>query len=392
MRLTRLHLSNYRNFRRLELELPAGVSVFVGDNAQGKSNLLEAVYLLATMRAVRAEADSQLVGRGALAGAAAVARVAGEVETAAGVLRLEVAVTVRAGSGGPVATKTVKVNGNPRRLSAAVGCMTAVLFTAEDLELVSGPPALRRRFIDLALGQVDPKYNAARARFERALTQRNHLLKQMREGAAHPDEVVFWDAELARDGGLIFEKRAAFIREVEALAAVLHGSLAPGEALSVQYQPRIDGPAPGPGQAAEAYAAALARGLGRDIAAGMTLQGPHRDDVLLQLDGLPASGFASRAQQRTVALSLRLAEARFLFARRGEAPVLLLDDVLSEMDAARRASVLRAMVDVEQMLVTGTDWDRFSREFLEQAAQFQVAGGSVTPAVPGQAAPRRWDS
>jgi len=392
MRLTRLHLSNYRNFRRLDIDLPAGVSVFVGANAQGKSNLLEAAYLLATMRAVRAESDSQLVERGALAGGAAVAHIVGEVETAAGGLRLEVSVTARPGSTGPLATKTVRVNGIPQRLSAAVGCMTAVLFTAEDMEMVSGPPSLRRRFIDLALGQVDAKYNAARARFERVLAQRNYLLKRMREGAAHPDEIVFWDAELARDGGLIFEKRAAFVSEVEALASALHASLAPGETLTLSYQPKIDGPAPGPGEAAQAYAAALAQGLSRDIAAGMTVLGPHRDDLLLQLDGLPASGFASRAQQRTIALSLRLAEAQFLLARRGEAPVLLLDDVLSEMDASRRASVLRALVDVEQMLVTGTDWDRFPRGFLDHAALFEVAGGSVTAAAPGQAALRRVDS
>lgn len=392
MRLTSLHLSNYRNFRGLGLDLPRGTSVFVGDNAQGKSNLLEAAYLLATMRGIRAENDSQLVYREALAGTGVAARVAGEAETAAGTLRIEVVMTVRAGASGPWATKTVRVNGVPQRLSAAVGRMTAVLFTAEDMEMVSGPPSLRRRFVDLALGQVDPKYSVARARFERVLVQRNHLLKQMREGAARPDEIAFWDAELARAGGLIFEKRAAFVSEVEPLAAALHGSLAPGEALSVRYQPRIDGPPPAPGEAAAAYAAALRRGLDRDIAAGMTLLGPHRDDILLALDGLPASGFASRAQQRTIALSLRLAEARFLFAQRGEAPVLLLDDVLSEMDAARRASVLRAVGDVEQMLVTGTDWDRFPREFLAQAACFQVAGGSVTAAAPGQAALRRADS
>ncbi len=391
MRLARLHLSNYRNFRRLDLELPAGISVFVGDNAQGKSNLLEAVYLLATMRAVRAETDSQLVGHGVMAGVAGIAHVSGDVETAGGAIKLEVAIAVRPGSAGALATKTVKVNGVPQRLAAAVGRMTAVLFTAEDMEMVSGPPSLRRRFIDLALGQVDPKYNAARARFERALTQRNHLLKRLREGAARPDEILFWDAELAREGGLIFEKRAAFVSEVEVLAAGLHRSLAPGEALSVQYQPRLEGLTFARGQAAEAYAAALAGGLGRDIAAGMTLQGPHRDDILLQLDGLPASGFASRAQQRTIALSLRLAEARFLFARRGEAPVLLLDDVLSEMDAARRVSVLQALVDVEQMLVTGTDWDRFPPEFLAQSGRFHVAGGSVTPAAPGLGALQRGD-
>lgn len=377
MRLVHLRVTNYRNFRRLDLELPAGVSVFVGDNAQGKSNLLEAAYLLAVMRATRAETDIQLVNRECWEDPLAAALVAGQVETAAGPLRVEVAIVARPGPHVPSATKTVRINGVPCRLSAAVGRMMAVLFTAEDMEMVSGPPSLRRRFIDVALAQVDPQYAAARSRFERVLTQRNHLLKRIREGAARPDEMEFWDAELARDGGFVFEKRAAGVAELASLATRLHESLAPGETLSVRYQPRLEGDAPGAGQAAEAYAAALRRGLGRDIAAGMTLQGPHRDDIALDLGGLPASGYASRAQQRTIALSLRLAEARFLTARRGEAPVLLLDDVLSEMDAGRRVSVLAALAEVEQMLVTGTDWDRFPADFLGAAARFEVVAGSI---------------
>jgi DNA replication and repair protein RecF len=226
---------------------------------------------------------------------------------------------------------------------------------------------------------VDPQYAAARHRFERVLTQRNHLLKKIREGGARRDELHFWDGELARDGGLILERRAACLAEISARAAAFHESLAPAEHLSLQYLPRIDGGRPGEARAADAYADALARGVNRDIAAGMTLQGPHRDDVLFSLDGEPASGFASRAQQRTIALSLRLAEARVLMDRRGEAPVLLLDDVLSEMDAGRRASVMEALAGAEQMLVTGTDWDRFPESFLSGARLFEVEAGAVRP-------------
>jgi len=175
--------------------------------------------------------------------------------------------------------------------------------------------------------------------------------------------------------------RARALADVAGLAAQSHAALAPAEALSVTYAPRFNGREGGMGdisesEATDAYADALRRGLSRDIAAGMTLAGPHRDDVAIQLDGLPAAGYASRAQQRTIALALRLAEARFLAVRRGEPPLLLLDDVLSEMDAARRQFVVNALEDVEQVLVTGTDWDRFSAN-AAGGARFVVRDGSV---------------
>ncbi|MDO8617150.1 MAG: DNA replication/repair protein RecF [Dehalococcoidia bacterium] len=393
MRLRRLQLFDYRNINRLDVDLPGGLALFIGDNAQGKSNLLEAVYLLATMRGLRAETDAQLIRREALADVLPAARVVGEVETAAGPLKVEVAIVVRPGAQGPVATKTVRVNGAARRLSDAVGRLTAVLFSADDMEMITGSPALRRRYLDMTLMQVDPPYAAARGRYEKVLVQRNHLLKRLREGEARPDELAFWDGELSRDGALIFQRRAAALAEISALAAEAHASLAPGEVLAIEYAPRLeDGGAElagvGVGELADIFARALERGLQRDTAAGMTRQGPHRDDVIFRLDHLPASGYASRAQGRTIALSLRLAEARYLLGRRGEAPVLLLDDVLSEMDAARRASVLLALRDMDQMLVTGTDWDRFPAEFVSGAALFTVEGGSVCPLVAAPAGPK----
>jgi DNA replication and repair protein RecF len=163
-----------------------------------------------------------------------------------------------------------------------------------------------------------------------------------------------------------------------------HAQLAPGERLAIQYRPRLEPLRIELAQAAEpeigeAYAQALSASLGRDIAAGMTLTGPHRDDLLFSLDDFAAAGFASRAQQRTIALALRLAEAQYLRESRGDPPILLLDDILSEMDAERRDSVLGSLGDVDQMLVTGTDWDRFPQSFLVDASLFAVEAGSVRP-------------
>ena len=386
MKLTRLQLFDFRNFHRLDLPLDSGPAVFVGDNAQGKTNLLEAIYLLATMRSPRAETDAQLVRQEALGDVLPAARAVGEIETAAGPLKVEVALGLRPGPQGPIASKVARVNGVPKRLADAVGRLIAVLFTAEDLDLVVGSPSLRRRFLDITLSQLDSRYAAARARYERALLQRNHLLRRIREREASPDELPFWDDSLARDAGRIFHARAEAIGALARQAREAHAALAPSEELSITYLPRLEaGPpdlaADGPEAATEAYTAALKRGLSRDVAAGMTLQGPHRDDLTFSLNGHPAAGFVSRAQQRTIALSLRLAEARFLLDRRRESPVLLLDDVLSEMDAARRRSVLSSLAQYDQVLVTGSDLDRFPPQLLDRAALFAVAGGSVSPLV-----------
>jgi DNA replication and repair protein RecF len=382
VRLEDLLITDYRNLQRVELRLTPGNTAFVGENAQGKSNLLEAIYLLATMRIARAETDVQVVRRDAMSDVLPAARVVATVARAEGPLKLELTVLARPGANGPVATKTVKVNGVARRLSQAVGRMTAVLFTAEDLAMITGPPSLRRRYLDMTLVQVDPSYAGARSRFERILTQRNSLLKRIREGLAKRDELRFWDDGLAKDGGLLFQRRAAALGVTAGHAAEAHDHLAPGEKLTIRYKPGME--IRGDVRFSEAeteewYAASLAGGTERDVAAGMTLTGPHRDDVQFILDGLEASGFASRAQQRTIALSLRLAEARFLTDERGDSPILLLDDILSEMDANRRRSVFTAIGDVEQMLLTGTDLDRFEDGFLAVSSLYLVEKGSARP-------------
>jgi DNA replication and repair protein RecF len=382
MRLLRLQLFDYRNFHRLNLSLTSGASVFVGANAQGKTNLLESVYLLATMKDIRAETEAQVIRWQVAHDPIPAARVVGETQAADDRLKLEVAVVGREGSNGLVATKTVKVNGVPKRLSDAVGRLTAVLFTAADIDLIAGSPASRRRYLDITLSQVDRGYLSSRSRLERVIAQRNHLLKRIREGLARTDELAFWDAELARDGGYLFAVRSAALSELALLAAEAHTSLAPAEALRVEYRPRLEAQSAGnlsdAAAAARAYEGALRRGISRDVAAGMTLQGPHRDDIAFFLDGMPAAGFVSRAQQRTIALALRLAEARLLHSRRGEPPLLLLDDILSEMDAERARSVIEAVSRYDQLLVTATDLDRFPDEFLERAAVFSVAAGAVS--------------
>ncbi|MCH8814599.1 MAG: DNA replication/repair protein RecF [Chloroflexi bacterium] len=383
MRLRRLQLFDYRNFHRLDLAVSRNLAVFIGENAQGKSNLLEAIYLLVTMRAVRADTDVQLIRREIWSDVQPAARVVGHIETADGLLKVEVAVVARQGANNLIATKSVRVNGSARRLADAVGRITAVLFTADDLETVTGSPSPRRRFIDIALSQVDGEYSEALRQYEKVVPQRNSLLKRIREGQAGRDELEFWDTKLANHGGLILHRRAVALERLGHLAAEAHASLAFDEVLDVRYRPRVDGMDADSfvdqSRSAKTLRDCLHLGLNRDIAAGMTLNGPHRDDIEFILDGASASGFASRAQQRTIALALRLAEARFLRERREEAPLLLLDDILSEMDGGRRKSVLGALAGMGQTLVTGTDFDRFPAEFTSEGELLRVEAGTVAP-------------
>ena len=202
MRLDRLEITDYRNLQHVELAFndDDNVVVVVGENAQGKSNLLEAIYLLATMKAIRAETDAQVIRQAALDDVLPAARVVGLAATADGPVKVEVTIVARPGASGPIGTKTVKVNGVSKRISDAVGRMTAVLFTAEDLDMITGAPSLRRRYLDTTLSQIDAQYSAARSRYERLLTQRNALLKRIREGVATAEELPFWDDELSKDG------------------------------------------------------------------------------------------------------------------------------------------------------------------------------------------------
>jgi len=405
MRIRHLHLSDYRNFPRLDLALPAGPAIIVGANAQGKSNLLEAVHLLATMRSPRTGSDAELIRWQVepLVGPP-VGRLVAEVDAQTGPLRLEMAVVGRSVQPLPTsgeqstsahATKTVRVNGLARRLSEAVGQLAAVLFTAHDMEMVVGPPSLRRRYLDIAISQVDGAYLRALQRYAKVLLQRNHLLKRLQDGSARREELAFWDEQLVLEASAIVGARALAVSNLAPLAAAAHNDLSDGrEELSLVYQPHLGGTIDGDQAASLArqeLAAAFARELGRwcerEVRAGATILGPHRDDLLIRLDGVSAAAFASRAQQRTIALALRLAEARLLRQRRGDSPVLLLDDVLSELDAHRRTAVLAAVADYEQVIITATDLDRFSSDFVARAALFRVAADSVEP-MPGPDAER----
>lgn len=379
-----LQLTNYRNYVRSAVRLEKGLNVFVGDNAQGKSNLLEAIYLLSTLRSSRASTDSDLVRNDILKSDFPVARLSCEVERSAGNLALELAIVGRTTDTSHRAGKRVRVNGVPKKASDAVGQLCAVLFTTLDIEIVAGPPLMRRRYLDMMISQVDRGYLRAMQKYAKVLQQRNSLLKRVQNREASVQELNFWDQELAHAGGIIFWARADALGHLVPQAEQQMERLSDGmETMSMTYRPSLGGLDKDdiPIDDSE-WTARMLRAFQqlrqREIAAGSTLVGPHRDDLDIEVNGMPADAFASRAQQRTAALSMRLAEASYLRRALGDDPVVLLDDVLSELDARRRKGVLEYIDTFQQTLVTTADPDRLRDVYTRAAGRFVVANGTLT--------------
>ena len=362
-----------------------------GSNGQGKTNILEAIYLLAVVKSPRASSDRDLVRREALERgehsqvSAVVQRDGVPLRVVIGLQRMAPADgAAEAGSAEAVeraggVQKQVRVNGAPRRVSDLVGEVNAVLFTAQDMGIVLGPPSSRRRYVDILISQVDNRYLRLLQKYQQVMSQRNQLLKAVRDGRSQPAELEFWDGELVESGAYIMQRRASTISAVAELAAPLHEELSGGgERLQIVYRPSVGSDADEQ-ELGAAMREALERSRPREIAQGFTAVGPHRDDLLMLLDGLDAGSTASRGQCRTLVLALKLAEASFLRDERGQEPVLLLDDILSELDAKRRARVLDRAGLYQQCLITAATLESVDRKFIDRMSKFSVADGKVSP-------------
>ncbi len=362
-----------------------------GANGQGKSNLLEAAYLLAIAKSNRASMDREMVRSEARIGPQPHAQILAHLTLADGDVRLQVDFSPSGNSGNPhseaetatseaaVFHKSFRVNGVGRRASSVVGVLNAVMFGAEDLELVYGTPSIRRRYLDILISQLDDRYLRSLQRYHKILAQRNHLLKRIRHRSASPDELQFWDVELIAEASFIIEQRANTLASLNDIVAPLHSELAGADdMLELVYRPSIDIPQEVTVDvAAEILTEGLADERSREIAQGFTILGPHRDDVEPQIAGMQASAYASRGQVRTVVLAMKLAEAEHLKRRRGQEPVLLLDDVLSELDSGRRNLVLDKAATYQQCFITTAEPDIIRPERLSQMHRFDVKLGSV---------------
>ena len=356
MQITELTLRSYRSYETLHLAFDPGVQIFLGANAQGKTNIIEALYYAAFGRSHRTSSDAELIRVGADGAHIGLSFRRHDVPT-------NLSFTFARG-----ARRRITYAGESLRQRDLVGLLPMVLFSPEDLFLVKGAPALRRRYLDAELSQASPAYYGELLRYTRILKQRNAVLKDIRERLAAPDDLSPWDAQLARSAAYIVTRRIAAVAQLGALSARVQAVLAAGEELALAYEIA--------GAGAEDFAEddmteslhlwynkMLCEGRARDIARAATGVGPHLDDLVLRVGGMSLRSYGSQGQQRTGALALKLAELFYLQENIGEAPILLLDDVMSELDADRRRALLDFIRHEHiQTFITATDAAYFPAE------------------------------
>lgn len=392
MHLTRLRLQHFRSWRDLDLSLAPGLTIVSGANASGKTNLIEAAVMLAALRSPRASREGELIAWDAPP--PQIARIEGEAQTAQSSVRVEIALAARGGAGAnppaaPPAQKRIRVDGLPRSASQALGAIRAVAFSGLDADLLTGEAARRRTFLDLTISQVHGAHAVALSRYRQAVQQRNALLRRIAARQAAPAELTEWDAMLSAEAGRIWHARAGaadyLVEQAQARHAQLHGEDAARERLALRYEPALrdvsltvaerESEREWCGRMADA----LERARPADLRRAVTTVGPHRDDLQIEINGRSAAAYGSRAQQRDIALALRVAQADLIARRSGEAPILLLDDLFSELDANRRERAAQFLHSAAQVILTTARPETLPNALPPPTAHHQIHDGVLHP-------------
>lgn len=368
MYLQELQLQNFRNYASADLHFGRGINVLLGANAQGKTNLLEAIYALALTRSHRTANDHDLINW-----QAKTAQVAGRVVKGSGTTPLELTFS-RQG-------KRAKINHlEQARLSQYVGQLNVILFAPEDLAIVKGAPTVRRRFMDMEFGQMNPRYLYNLSRYRTLLKQRNQYLKDLQHHRQH--DQLFLDVltdQLAAYGADIIHQRLVLLQRLEQWAQTIHAEISQHhETLTFHYATQVAETALTDSKTiCDALTALYHKQRDKELYQGTTLVGPHRDDLRFQVNDKNVQTFGSQGQQRTTALSVKLAEIELMKAETGEYPVLLLDDVLSELDDARQTHLLTAIQDKVQTFITTTSLSGVTRKLITDPTIFHVEASTV---------------
>ena len=384
--LRSISIQGLRSYASLDASFGDGPQLIVGPNAAGKTTLLEAIVLLAWGRSHRTSTDGELVRWG---------QELARIEGLAGAETVEVALVRPAD--GPGARKRIRVNGVARRAAGLAGLLRTVVFAPEEMLLVVGSPGLRRAALDQLASQRSAAYGRDLATYGRTLQQRNSLLRAIREEQAGRDELRFWDASFLDAGGAIVAERLRLLEDLAGPLARAHAEIAPDEAGATRLAITYATNAPAlPGETRrDALARRLRETAEKEVWNGSTLVGPHRDDIVFGLDGRDMSGFASRGQQRTAILAFKLAELDLLTEQDGRPPLLLLDDVFSELDPDRRSHLVRRIAGLPQAFVTTTTLDDLDPALVAAATAWEVvpdagAGAALRPiGTPGNGPARR---
>ena len=401
MYLKHLSLTNFRNFTRLDIEVPRRVVLLVGSNAQGKTSVLEAVYFLAAFTSFQTHADRQIVNfTEAKNNSLTVTRLIAEYQRGNSKHRLEARLILEPAGvvNAQRLRKEILLDGVKKHVSEVIGHFNAVIFVPQMSQIIEGAPEERRRYLNLALAQSTPAYARLLSEYSQALTQRNALLKLLGERGGNPDQLEVWDETLTRLGAQIILWRIEAVQQIERLASRVHNELTRGtEILRLSYEPAFD-PLPKPnGQLGlkintvvdrsglelktiqSGFRERLRERRNEEIARGLTTIGPHRDELRFLANDIDLGDYGSRGQVRTALLSLKLAEVNWMKERTGEWPVILLDEVMAELDTQRRADLLKYIGESEQVLFTTTDLNLFPPDFIEKADMWKVESGSIIP-------------
>lgn len=367
MYLKELTLNNYRNYQNIGLKFESSKIIFVGMNAQGKTNILESMFLTCTGRSHRTPRDSELIRWGEESSYVKVL-----VERRVGINSIEVFLSLKD-------KKRIKINGvTIQKLGQLMGHFNAVMFSPEDLRLVKESPSERRRYMDMEISQMKPQYFYNLQQYNRILAHRNNLLKEIVKNPDAKKMLPVFDEQLSEVGAFIIKQRYEFIESLSKIAREIHGRISSqAERLDIRYRPSIRiNNSLDIGDIREEFLAALHKNRSEDIRHGSTGAGCHRDDIGFEINGADVRIFGSQGQQRTVALSLKLSDVELMYRETGEYPVLLLDDVMSELDEQRLGRLFEELGDV-QVFVTATDVNSIPLPELEEFHVYQVEEGKV---------------
>ncbi|MBU8684198.1 DNA replication/repair protein RecF [Bacillus haynesii] len=369
MYIQNLTLSSYRNYERLDLQFENKVNVIIGENAQGKTNLMEAIYVLAMAKSHRTSNDKELIRWDE-----DYAKIEGRVIKKNGSVPIQLVISKKGKKG--------KVNHiEQQKLSQYVGAVNTIMFAPEDLNLVKGSPQVRRRFLDMEIGQVSPVYLHDLSLYQKILSQRNHFLKQL-QTRKQTDQTMLdvLTEQLTEFAAKVVMKRLQFVEQLEKWAQPIHSGISRGlEELTLKYHTSLHvSDSPDLSKMINSYQETFSKLRDKEIERGVSLSGPHRDDVLFYVNGRDVQTYGSQGQQRTTALSLKLAEIDLIQEEIGEYPILLLDDVLSELDDYRQSHLLHTIQGRVQTFVTTTSVDGIDHKTLNEAEIFRVENGTLS--------------
>ena len=368
MHLRELILRNFRNFDHTELSFPSDLIFLIGENAQGKTNLIESVFLSCTGRSHRTSKDREMIQW-----EKEEAYVRTKVDRKLGDSSIDILLRAHE-------KKRVRINGEPiHRLGELMGHLNSVIFSPEDLKLVKEGPVERRRFMDMELSQIRPKYFYYLQQYNRILNQRNNLLKEIQSNPSLAKTLPVWDQQLAETGSFIILQRHAFNISLQKIAREIHSRISRGsEQLSLVYRSSIPYQDAALEEIRQNFLRELEIRQKEDIEKGRTGKGCHRDDILFHINGMDVRLFGSQGQKRTTVLSLKLSELEFMFRETGEYPLLLLDDAMSELDSARQRMLLEYIGKV-QTFIAVTDQNQFPEIRGRDSQVFQIRSGTAVP-------------